>query len=256
MGPVGRLVQNRGTALTENNRMIAGGGVLTKKLLEEIVEKATGTLTIIMDGSRYNDLMLPYLLLRRIYQQLTNLILALNKPLLDVRVLLRPQFCSLASENDDVPSGTFVFRSLEPGEGAGTVVEENQLPVHVTSLPNFPLKRFQRVGIGGTFDHLHAGHKLMLSVAVMLAGKTLLCGITAPGGRMLEGKHYQERIESWEERVRRVKEFLSKFCPGDIQTEIIQLNDPFGPTISDAALEALIVSPETYAGGEASTRIL
>lgn len=249
MGPVGRLVQNRGAApITEDGRLVSSREVLTKEALEEMVEETTDRLTIIIDGPGYDDLMLPYLMLRKIYQQLTNSILVLNKPLLDVHVLLRPQFCNLPLEGDNISPGTPVFRTVELEEERG----ENPLPARVTSLPNFPLRRFQRVGIGGTFDHLHAGHKLMLSVAAMLAGRTLLCGITAPGGRMLEGKHYQERIESWEERVRRVQEFLCEFCPRDIQTEIIQLNDPFGPTISDATLEALIVSPETYAGGEAS----
>lgn len=236
-----------------DGRGTVGRGILTGDVLREAVRGATDELTIIVNGPEYGDLLLPYLLLRRIYQQLTHVMLALDKPLLDVRVLMRPQFCQLSSEAENASSSTFVFDA--PSSKDEEEEEQSQFSTRVSSLPNLSLRRYQRVGIGGTFDHLHAGHKLMLSAAAMLTGGTLLCGVTAPSGRMLEGKHYKERIEGWEERVQRVRKFLCEFCPRDVQVEIIQLNDPFGPTISDATLEALVVSPETYAGGEASTNL-
>lgn len=231
--------------MVEGEGKATDGGILTSRGLKRMVKEASDRLVIIMNGPKYDDVLSPYVLLRRIYQQLTNIMLSLDKPLLDVCVLMRPQFCQVAAGTEHSLSDTFEFESLD--------MEEDRSSVHISARSSLSLGRYQRVGIGGTFDHLHAGHKLMLSVAAMLTRGTLLCGVTAPGGRMLEGKHYKERIESWEERVQRVEEFLDEFCPRTVRVEIIQLHDPFGPTISDATLEALVVSPETYTGGEAST---
>lgn len=34
------------------------------------------------------------------------------------------------------------------------------------------------VALGGTFDHLHSGHKILLSMAAWIAEKKLIVGIT------------------------------------------------------------------------------
>lgn len=37
------------------------------------------------------------------------------------------------------------------------------------------------VALGGTFDHLHAGHKILLSMAAWIAGKKIIVGVTGRG---------------------------------------------------------------------------
>ena len=37
---------------------------------------------------------------------------------------------------------------------------------------------FPVVALGGTFDHLHAGHKILLSMAAWIARDTLIVGVT------------------------------------------------------------------------------
>lgn len=39
--------------------------------------------------------------------------------------------------------------------------------------PSFPV-----VALGGTFDHLHAGHKILLSMAAWIARKKVIIGVT------------------------------------------------------------------------------
>ncbi|EJW71670.1 hypothetical protein WUBG_17424 [Wuchereria bancrofti] len=47
-------------------------------------------------------------------------------------------------------------------------------------------KSYDAVVLGGTFDRLHNGHKLLLSRAVMAASERIICGITC--GDMIKSK--------------------------------------------------------------------
>lgn len=40
------------------------------------------------------------------------------------------------------------------------------------------VKPYRSVVLGGTFDRLHNGHKLLLSKAALLASEKIVCGIT------------------------------------------------------------------------------
>ena len=61
--------------------------------------------------------------------------------------------------------------------------------LHDTTL----LRVFPVVALGGTFDHLHAGHKILLSMAASLASRKLIVGVTGARrrqwdlGRPLQG---------------------------------------------------------------------
>jgi pantetheine-phosphate adenylyltransferase len=39
-------------------------------------------------------------------------------------------------------------------------------------------RQFEQVAVGGTFDHMHSGHKILLTMTALLASKKLYCGIT------------------------------------------------------------------------------
>lgn len=113
---------------------------------------------------------------------------------------------------------------------------------------------FKRVAIGGTFDRLHAGHKLMLSVAAMLASESILCGITDDES-MIATKRYKELIEPFNKRVAHCLQFLCSFVPKGIAIETIKLSDPFGPTTTEPDIDAIVVSPETFSGAQISITI-
>lgn len=37
---------------------------------------------------------------------------------------------------------------------------------------------FNRVAVGGTFDHIHAGHKILLTMTALLSTKSMVVGVT------------------------------------------------------------------------------
>ncbi|KAI2676771.1 hypothetical protein DTO013E5_4680 [Penicillium roqueforti] len=154
------------------------------------------------------------------------------------------------------------------------LIPDNQHP----STPHYS------VVVGGTFDHLHVGHKLLLT-AVALALEPLhreqkgrlTIGVT--GDALLVNKKYAEFLESWEERWQSTAAFLTAimdfspekkspqieraFAPGpngktvlvriqpNLAFEFVEISDPFGPTITEENLGAIVVSKETHSGGAA-----
>ena len=144
------------------------------------------------------------------------------------------------------------------------------------------------VAVGGTFDHLHIGHKLLLSALALLAepkgslnnpSSTAHLTVGISGDNLLRNKKFAEEMESWDQRQNKVAEFLESiliFCPrlqsarkseehiiadqvgksirvsfeDHIVIDYVQIDDPFGPTITDENITALVVSQETRAGGK------
>ncbi|KZN83965.1 Uncharacterized protein EN45_110830 [Penicillium chrysogenum] len=140
------------------------------------------------------------------------------------------------------------------------------------------------VVVGGTFDHLHVGHKLLLTaVALVLEpldrGQEGRLTIGVTGDALLVNKKYAEFLESWEERWQSTAAFLTAimdfspekkppqieraFAPGpngkmvvvriqpNLAFEFVEISDPFGPTITEENLGAIVVSKETHSGGAA-----
>jgi len=145
------------------------------------------------------------------------------------------------------------------------------------------------VAVGGTFDHLHAGHKLLLTATALLlqpasrvstTARRLIVGIT--GDELLKNKKYAEYMKSWKQRQADVVDFLlsilsfpassrqeaiqtlsfdepspngraihTKLNGPSITIECVEIQDPFGPTITDESVTALVVSGETRSGGQA-----
>lgn len=142
---------------------------------------------------------------------------------------------------------------------------------------------YNNVCIGGTFDHLHTGHKLLLQGVAMLLrisndAKTpgiLVIGVS--GDALLKNKKYADQLETWTARCNNVIRFLATvfgetpttanvptalqdtnpaelhatFCDGTVLVRCTDLQDPFGPTTEEEAIRAIVVSGETRSGGKA-----
>ncbi|KAJ2339768.1 hypothetical protein GGF43_006568 [Coemansia sp. RSA 2618] len=111
-----------------------------------------------------------------------------------------------------------------------------------------PWPSYPHVAVGGTFDHLHVGHKILLTATALAATKRVVCGISADV--MLEKKRYKEQLEPYRERELNVLLFLRKIRK-DLIVELAPLLDVYGPTAVDASIEALVVSQETFEGSKA-----
>ena len=153
---------------------------------------------------------------------------------------------------------------------------------------------YYSIAVGGTFDHLHIGHKLLLTMLAYLLGpeppetaptidkksaedKQLIIGIT--GDELLKNKSNQNLIESWPVRQKAVWIFLQRIMNftstrirgptssdnptpgpngyhitetlGGVTLNFAEIRDPFGPTITNQSITALVVSAETRKGGHA-----
>ena len=99
-----------------------------------------------------------------------------------------------------------------------------------------------RVCVGGTFDRLHSGHKLLLTRAALLARRRLLIGVT--DASLLRSKHLRELVQPLAFRASSAEEFVRSVRPG-LDCAAVALADPFGPAATDGRLETLVASAET-----------
>lgn len=101
---------------------------------------------------------------------------------------------------------------------------------------------YKFVAVGGTFDHFHSGHKVLLSTAALHAFHKLRVGVTDVS--LLTKKRFAESLQPKELRMQHVKQFLQKVRP-DLELEVAPIWEMSGGTKSIAEVEALVVSPET-----------
>ena len=99
--------------------------------------------------------------------------------------------------------------------------------------------------LGGTFDHLHNGHRKLLSLAVGICATRMIVGVTAE--QMLTNKLHAELLEPLETRKRAVRAYIAFLNP-TIVADVVTIHDPFGPAIVIPEAAAMVASTETLAG--------
>ena len=122
--------------------------------------------------------------------------------------------------------------------------------LRLTTMMTMTMMRRGSTLVGGTFDRLHAGHRLLLSAAVSraqsptVAPGRLVVGVTSDS--MVSGKAYAELIEPYEERAACVAREVAGLAAvgGGVDLEVVPLDDPVGPAGVVEDMEALVVSEE------------
>lgn len=121
----------------------------------------------------------------------------------------------------------------------------------VLALEGLPGRTSQAV-CGGTFDRLHAGHKVLITVTGLLAWEAAVIGVSGDASGLVSGKQRGDLLEPYKCRAARAVALLRLTCPhlplgGARATE---LRDALGPAVLPA-FGQLVVSEETRAGGAA-----
>ncbi|XP_052195321.1 phosphopantetheine adenylyltransferase isoform X2 [Diospyros lotus] len=120
---------------------------------------------------------------------------------------------------------------------------EDSAPDPKVSPPN----TYGAVVIGGTFDRLHDGHRRFLKAAAAdFARDRIVVGVC--DGPMLTNKKYSELIQPIERRMENVQDYIKSIKP-QLLVQVEPITDPYGPSIVDENLEAIVVSKETLPGG-------
>ena len=116
-----------------------------------------------------------------------------------------------------------------------------------------------KTSVGGTFDRMHAGHRLLLATASAVtqtrtettdSSPVLYIGVT--GDVLLTNKRHRDLIEPYDTRANAAKLFVEKTRPRSSPVEVrcgpLDDGPPLAATVGD--MKALVVSAETLGGGE------
>jgi len=121
-------------------------------------------------------------------------------------------------------------------------IDENE------DLSDADYKVYENVCLGGTFDRMHEGHKILLSQAAIRCQKKLTVGVTDES--MLKSKKLNDLIEPVEKRIAVVSQFLKEIRGNEGENFVTPISDPFGPAITDETLQCIVGSEETKRGCE------
>lgn len=142
-------------------------------------------------------------------------------------------------------------------------------PTREEATPSKP-STYPVVALGGTFDHLHSGHKILLSMSAWIAHEKVIIGVTGKpqkplrsasqeedvltmdtDDKLLQKKANRHVLEPLDVRIEHVRRFLDFFKPGLVY-DAVPIDDVYGPTAVDPNIQALVVSKETLGGASAS----
>lgn len=102
-------------------------------------------------------------------------------------------------------------------------------------------KKYRWIVIGGTFDHLHLGHRYLIKKAFSL-GEKVDIGLTKDF--FIKKKPFSSALENFSQRKKNLLSYLQK-NQWQKRARIIPLVDSFGPSVKEKKYEAIIVSPMT-----------
>ncbi len=123
-----------------------------------------------------------------------------------------------------------------------------------TKIHNFKIlhkyANFMNVCIGGTFDILHKGHKLLIDKAFETAGEEGYVFIGIMDKNIVDKNR---RISSFEKRKKSVAEYI-RYKNTSTYFLIKPIYDKYGPSLEEE-FDAIVVSPETKSTAKEINRI-
>lgn len=99
--------------------------------------------------------------------------------------------------------------------------------------------------LGGSFDHLHAGHRALIAAAFR-TGRPVGIGVTTDAYLRAQGKPFSERLQPYRRRRAAVQRYLRRQYPG-ARWWLVPLHDPWGRSV-EPGVAVLVASLETAVG--------
>lgn len=152
-----------------------------------------------------------------------------------------------------VHSKLSVFFSDSRGSNEATPAENPAyfFVYNTQSSPPIPIQlRYDNVVLGGTFDYLHSGHKILLSMAAWFCSKRLVVGVSDFAPERIAKKRFKEYMQSLDTRIETVTSFLNGIARPGILVQVVGIKDDFGPTRTDPEMDLIVGSAETAKGCE------
>jgi len=102
----------------------------------------------------------------------------------------------------------------------------------------------RKVGLGGTFDHLHEGHKFLLKTALSIS-EFIEIGLTSQD--LLKNKQYSSKLEDYKTRKKNLTTYIDSITNIE-RVNIVEIKNwaDMDKYAQDPEYEGLIVSQETY----------
>jgi phosphopantetheine adenylyltransferase/predicted metal-dependent HD superfamily phosphohydrolase len=146
----------------------------------------------------------------------------------------------LAPQTLQSAPGTLNHKFVVPGALA--------VPLMLLEPRALPIATFQRVLFAGTFDHLHCGHRNILTKALFSAERQLFVGIASED--LLKHKRFANCLEPFDLRKSKLHHFLESIRPEwkrDVEIIYLETRDAVGPAAT-LEFDAIFVTPETAVG--------
>lgn len=103
---------------------------------------------------------------------------------------------------------------------------------------------YNKAALGGTFDHLHLGHQVLINTALNSAQQVVI-GLTTES--LVSHKLHKQSLQSYSKRLVNLTQYL-KSINSFSRVSLIPLEDVYGPTLEDTTLDCLVVSEQTKGG--------
>ncbi|KAJ7159825.1 hypothetical protein C8R43DRAFT_345603 [Mycena crocata] len=116
---------------------------------------------------------------------------------------------------------------------------------NISTTPTYPHETHNVVSVNGTFDHLHVGHKSLITASAWLAGEKLICAISHDQAALVARKSVALGLEDYDTRFKAAHAFLRLIVPCDLDTVVVPVSAPYGQSTVDGSVSAVVLSAES-----------